>query len=126
MPATATKPPPDRVADLERAMRYLRENALDGVGLTDAAEMACMSPFHFHRLFRDHFGRTPKQVTVDAQIAEAKARLICGEKLSSVATACGFSSQGHFTFRFHQATGATPTAWLRKLREIAEKTGRPS
>jgi AraC family transcriptional regulator len=37
--------------------------------------------------------------------------------LAEIATACGFAHQSHFTSRFKQATGLTPTRWRRFAQE---------
>jgi AraC family transcriptional regulator len=55
------------------------------------------------------------------QIHEAKAELLSGEKeLAQIAKDCGFAHQSHFTSRFKQATGLTPTRW----RRMAQQRGR--
>ena len=59
-------------------------------------------------------GLTPKQFLLDCQIHLAKSELLSGEKeLAQVAKECGFAHQSHFTSRFKQATGLTPTRWRR-------------
>ena len=55
---------------------------------------------------------TPKQFLLDCQINLAKTELLSGEKeLVRIARECGFAHQSHFTSRFKQATGFTPTRW---------------
>jgi AraC family transcriptional regulator len=43
--------------------------------------------------------------------------------LSEIAKECGFAHQSHFTSRFKQATGLTPTRW-RRLAADLEKAPR--
>jgi AraC family transcriptional regulator len=73
-----------------------------------------LSPFHFHRRFAELLGLTPKHFLLECQIYEAKMQLLSKKKdLAQIATDCGFAHQSHFTSRFKQATGLTPTRWRR-------------
>lgn len=82
--------------------------------LQEIARTVHLSPFHFHRRFTELLGLTPKHFLLDCQIAMAKRELVARQKeLSAIAAACGFAHQSHFTSRFKQATGLTPTRWRR-------------
>jgi AraC-like DNA-binding protein len=102
-------------AELSRlipALRYMQGEFHNGPTLVDIAKTVHLSPFHFHRRFTELLGLTPKQFLLDCQIQLAKAELIAGEKeLVQIAKECGFAHQSHFTSRFKQATGFTPTRW---------------
>lgn len=94
------------------ALLFMRKRAAENVTLQDIARSVNLSPFHFHRRFVDLVGMTPKQFLLDCQITDAQAMLIEGKlQLSVIARQCGFSHQSHFTSRFKQATGVTPTRW---------------
>jgi AraC-like DNA-binding protein len=102
------------VSRLIPAMRFMEENFSRGPTLTDIARTVHLSPFHFHRRFTELLGVTPKHFMLDCQIAKAKRDLLAREKnLAQIATECGFAHQSHFTSRFKQATGLTPTRWRR-------------
>ncbi len=72
-------------------------------------------------------GLTPKHFLLECQIQEAKTELVTRNKpLPQLATDCGFAHQSHFTSRFKQATGLTPTRWRRlaaerRIAKAAEK-----
>jgi AraC-like DNA-binding protein len=102
------------------ALRYMREGAGSNLTLADVAKSISLSPFHFHRRFVDLLGMTPKQYLLDCQIADARSMLLEGKlQLSTIARQCGFSHQSHFTSRFKQATGFTPTRWRKAMLEQA-------
>jgi AraC-like DNA-binding protein len=96
------------------AMQYMREHFARGPSLDEVAKTVHLSPFHFHRRFTELLGITPKHFLLDWQICNAKMQLISGEKdLAEISKVCGFAHQSHFTSRFKQATGLTPTRWRR-------------
>jgi AraC-like DNA-binding protein len=112
------------VARLVPAMKFMREHFRSGPTLGAIAKTVHLSPFHFHRRFTELFGITPKHFMLDCQIEQAKVELLAREKeLADIATQCGFAHQSHFTSRFKQATGLTPTRWRRMAAE-AERTSR--
>jgi len=51
---------------------------------------------------------------MECQINECKKQLLARQKdLVKIASDCGFAHQSHFTSRFKQITGLTPTRWRR-------------
>ena len=102
----------EEVGRLLPAFRFMHDNFADGVTLPAIAKHVHLSPFHFHRRFTELLGITPKHFLYDCQIARAKELLLeSTEELEKVAKLCGFAHQSHFTSRFKQATGLTPTRW---------------
>jgi len=96
------------------ALKYMHENFAKGPTLHEISRAVHLSPFHFHRRFTELLGITPKHFLLDCQIELAKQMLVEGRKdLSDVASAWRFAHQSHFTSRFKQATGLTPTRWRR-------------
>ena len=96
------------------ALRFMQAEFNRGPTLTEIARQVHLSPFHFHRRFTELMGLTPKHFMLECQIYDAKGELVAGEKeLAKIASDCGFAHQSHFTSRFKQATGLTPTRWRR-------------
>ena len=96
------------------ALRFMQAEFNRGPTLTEIAKTVHLSPFHFHRRFTELLGLTPKHFMLECQIYDAKGELVAGEKeLAKIASDCGFAHQSHFTSRFKQATGLTPTRWRR-------------
>jgi AraC-like DNA-binding protein len=110
------------------AVQFMNEQFGQGVILPAIAKAVHLSPFHFHRRFTEQLGITPKHLLYDLQIARAKGLLEANTmELDQVARVCGFAHQSHFTSRFRQSTGLTPTKWRRLRRsESNPAAGRPS
>jgi AraC-like DNA-binding protein len=99
---------------LAASVAYMVEHFRQGPTLQTIAEAAHLSQFHFHRRFSELFGITPKALLYDLQLSEAKRLLADGRvDLVEIAKQCGFAHQSHFTSRFKQGTGVTPTRWRR-------------
>jgi AraC-like DNA-binding protein len=96
------------------ALRFMHSEYRRSPTLNEISKTVHLSPFHFHRRFAELLGLTPKHFLLECQIYEAKIQLLAGKKeLAQIATDCGFAHQSHFTSRFKQATGLTPTRWRR-------------
>ncbi|MFB2594006.1 helix-turn-helix domain-containing protein [Paracoccus sp. p4-l81] len=99
-----------------RLTDYLRAHVDRPVGLSELAEVAALSEFHLHRMFRARFGTSPHRWHEARRIEAAQARLSAGQGLAAVAAAGGWSSQSHMTRAFRAATGVTPGAWQKARR----------
>jgi len=111
--------PTDFAADQEVArliptLKFMQAEFHRTPTLDEIAAKAHLSPFHFHRRFTELLGQTPKHYLLACQIRQAK-RMLMERKipLAEIAAQCGFAHQSHFTSRFKQATGLTPTRWRR-------------
>jgi AraC-like DNA-binding protein len=100
------------LARLVGAMQFMHQEFGRGPSLSQIAETVHLSAFHFHRRFTELLGITPKHFLLECQIFQAKRTLMSGDQdLAGIAKSCGFAHQSHFTSRFKQATGLTPTRW---------------
>jgi AraC-like DNA-binding protein len=93
-------------------LKFMQDNFQRSPTLVETSAVVHLSPFHFHRRFTELLGLTPKHFLLECQIWEAKRQLLARQKdLPQLAADCGFAHQSHFTSRFKQATGLTPTRW---------------
>jgi AraC-like DNA-binding protein len=112
------------LARLVPALKFMSKEFKDSPTLSDIARTVHLSPFHFHRRFTELVGLTPKHYLLACQIYEAKSQLVAGTKpLPEIATDCGFAHQSHFTSRFKQTTGLTPTRWRRLALRLTGSPG---
>ncbi|MGE4337694.1 MAG: helix-turn-helix domain-containing protein [Pigmentiphaga sp.] len=84
----------------------------EGVSVVELARSVGLSPDHFSRAFKAATGRSPHQAITEARIERAKALLAnTGLSMTELAVELGFSSSAHFSSRFRQVTGFSPTDW---------------
>jgi len=104
-------------ARLCRARDYLGACYSERVTLEKAARQACLSPFHFNRLFARAFGETPHEFVTHRRIEEAKKLLLSeNDSVTDICFAVGYESLGSFSTRFRSLTGLSPAAFRREAR----------
>lgn len=107
-----------------RAKLYIDEN-FARVDLSEMAGEACFSKFHFARLFKEIYGRTPHQYLTHVRVERAKEHLAAGDTVAKACYSVGFDSISSFTGLFKRRVGMTPAVYqaekLRVKDEIAEK-----
>ena len=103
---------------LKRVLDFIEARLADEISLDDLAAEACLSPYHFSRLFREATGMPPHRYVMDRRIETAKEKLkLSRSSLVDVALDCGFGSQANFTRVFRKATGLTP-GHFREIEEL--------
>jgi AraC-like DNA-binding protein len=91
------------------ACRLLSRTHAD-TAFEDAARMAGLSRYHFHRLFRRTVGLTPGGWSRSVRLRHARDLIQAGARLADVAYETGFADQSHLTREFKRVYGVTPGA----------------
>lgn len=101
------------VERINRAVDHIVRHLESSLNLDTVAEVACFSPFHFHRIFRALVGETPTQFIKRLRLERAIVMLSHSPKksLTDAALACGFSSSSDFSRSFKQRYGVPPSAF---------------
>ncbi len=102
---------------VEHAIQVMHTHLDEALTLEDLAGVACLSPFHFARVFR-HLTGTPPGEFLSALRFQAARHLLLTTSLSvtDICFEVGYSSPGSFTSRFTQLVGLSP----RLLRQRAQ------
>lgn len=94
---------------LRRVIEYIEAHLDQDLTLAELAGIACLSPCHFSRSFKQDMGVGPQRYTAQRRVERAKALLRHGEEgLADIAATVGFADQSHFTAAFRRETGTTP------------------
>jgi AraC-like DNA-binding protein len=102
-----------------RARDLLAAGYQSQIFLDTAAREACLSPFHFHRLFRSTFGETPHDFLTRRRMEHARHLLASGEMtVTEVCLEVGYSSLGSFSSKFQSIVGMAPTQYQRQVRRV--------
>jgi AraC-like DNA-binding protein len=104
-------------ARLCRARDFLASSYHDRVTLDAAARHACLSKFHFNRLFLHTFGETPHEFVTRIRVEEAKKLLLAdNHSVTDICFDVGYESLGSFSARFRSLVGLSPVAFRRQAR----------
>lgn len=101
---------------IRRATEVIETNMASDIAIADLARECSLSSKHFARAFRRTFGVPPYQWLQERRVDRAQQLLLMNDmSLTMVASACGFTSQSHFTRVFTSIAGAAPGAWRRYM-----------
>jgi len=112
---------------LIRARDFIASVHAGCIRLDDAARAACLSPFHFQRLFSRTFGESPHDFVTRLRMENA-LRLLeeGGMSVTDVCMEIGYVSLGSFSTRFAAHMGQSPSEYRRNARRwIAPVHGWP-
>jgi len=111
LPADPTQA--DYIERTNAAIDFIVRNIDGELKLEDVAQVACFSPFHFHRVFRSLLGETLNQF-VKRQRLERALYLMShapGRSLTEISLECGFASSSDFSRSFKSRYGTAPSAF---------------
>jgi len=93
---------------VQKGYLYLQDHLSENISLQELASLCGLSPFHFLRSFRRHYGLPPHTCQLQMRIHHARQMLAAGSPIAETAAAVGFADQSHFTRKFRSLVGATP------------------
>jgi AraC-like DNA-binding protein len=107
---TGDKTEYEKSAAIRKSIFYMQEHYARELLVSEIADAAGMSIFHFSRIFRQYTGNTPHDYLFGIRMTHAK-RLLTGtdKPVESIALHSGFSSLSHFGRAFKKFTGLTPS-----------------
>jgi AraC-like DNA-binding protein len=110
-PSSADRPRIDRVLEFIH-VRYQQPIRVD-----DLAEIACLSPSGFHRLFRRHTRLTLGEYVAHLRIGQACTLLTNSEQpIAFIADAVGYASLANFNRQFKAIKSINPRAFRQRFR----------
>jgi len=109
---------PEVMERLNRARKFIDLCYDLPLDLEEISSHAFFSRFHFLRLFRQAFNKTPHQYLVERRIERAKELLSSEDlRVTDICFEVGFESLGSFSSLFHKTVGHAPITYREKSRE---------
>jgi AraC-like DNA-binding protein len=120
--------PSDVYKKIVTAKLFMDENFHEPIDLDRLSREACLSRYHFHRLFTRIYQRTPHRYLTQKRIEQARQWLV-GEELtiSEICNNVGFESIGSFSSLFKKVIGLAPQyyrAQVHRKKQDASRTPR--
>jgi AraC-like DNA-binding protein len=107
------------------AKLFIDTHFAENINLNNIADEAFFSKFHFIRLFKSIYGKTPHQYLTCVRIENAKLLLQTTLTVTDTCFAVGFDSISSFTGLFKRLTSITPSAYKQqqfiRKNEISKK-----
>jgi AraC-like DNA-binding protein len=112
--------PADLLMHLRRSRDHADRHYIEPLGLEQLAAVAGISKYHFQRLFRATYGRSPATYVTERRIERAQDLLRATNlTVTEVCHAVGFSSLGSFSSRFRDLVGETPSEFQQRYADGA-------
>jgi len=119
-------PPPERSLittdmpeNLLRVVNFIEDHTSErNLSVSRLAGIACISPFHFCRVFKKHIAKSPMQYLTCLRVEKAKDLIkhsSADMSVSLIATTVGFYDSSSLNKHFKKITGLSPTAYKRSL-----------
>ena len=93
---------------LHWALEYLQNYYQDDIKVDQLAAQACLSPFHFKRLFKEYFRDTPYQYIKKLRIQRSAELLSRGMPVNEACKAVGWADASSFIRLFKKVMLVTP------------------
>ncbi|MES2939997.1 MAG: AraC family transcriptional regulator [Pseudomonadota bacterium] len=97
---------------LGRVVAYLHDHLGEDIGLDRLAEVAHLSPYHWHRVYHGLYGETIAATLRRVRLHRGAGYLAnTALPVAEVARRCGYPNAQSFTRAFRQAYGSAPAAY---------------
>lgn len=104
------------------AKLFIDQHFAEKIDLDNIASQASFSKYHFLRLFKGAYGKSPHQYLTQVRIAHARQLLSNGVSIAETCEASGFESVPSFTQLFKKYVGETPRAFWEREKERQQVT----
>ena len=101
-----------------QAKLFIDSKYADKIDLDNISDEAYFSKFHFIRLFKKIYGKTPHQYLTFVRIEKATQLLRTDKPVTEVCYAVGFDSLSSFGSLFKRIVGVSPSAFLEEQQQM--------
>lgn len=131
MPDIENKIQVDYRIRINRVFQYIDENLDSDLSLNAISEIACFSPFHFHRIFKTITGETLNEFITRRRVEKSASDLIHkSDGVTEISLKYGFNTNSSFTRAFKKFYGVSPSGFRKqnpnkfsKIRQLKSKNG---
>ncbi|MGN7822948.1 AraC family transcriptional regulator [Chitinophaga sp. 22536] len=104
-----------------QAKLFIDNNYADEIDLENIADEAYFSRFHFIRLFKSAYGKTPHQYLKSVRIEKARELLKEDKTVAEACFSVGFQSLTSFSGLFKKITGESPSSYAARHKAMKKK-----
>jgi AraC family transcriptional regulator len=112
---------------INRVLGYIAQRLDAQLPLEELSQVACFSPYHFHRIFRGMVGEPVKEHVRRLRLKRAAERLReGGDPVTDVAFDAGYQTHESFTRAFRAMVGEAPSSFRENRRELRRQAAQPA
>lgn len=101
-----------------QVFNYINNHLEQRIAVSELAEIMCVTPDHFIRIFKQVNGLTPNKYIQQKRVERAQTLMISsGMDLTEIACKVGVPNLSQFSKLFHQQTGISPRLYMQKKLE---------
>ncbi|MBC06862.1 AraC family transcriptional regulator [Thalassospira sp.] len=104
-----------KIAQVRRALNWIRNNIDQSVPIGDMANCAGMSPASFRRHFRNATGMSPLQYQKTLRLQAARRAILAGAEVGRAAFDVGYESASQFSREYTRLFGLAPSYDAKRL-----------
>lgn len=104
---------------LYAALSYIQKNLTQPLSIDQLAKAACMSRSRLYQEFKKHFACSPGELFQQMRLKEAATRIEQGRSISQACFELGYTDLSHFSRRFRQMFGCSPTVYRERVNNPA-------
>ena len=101
-----------------QAKLFIDNNFADKIDLDNISDEAYFSKYHFIRLFKTIYGKTPHKYLTSVRIEKALQLLRADKPVSEVCFLVGFDSLTSFSGLFRRIVGVSPSNYLIQQQQL--------
>lgn len=100
---------------LTRVSSYIHDHLDEELSLDRLAEIACLSPYHWHRIYQAHFGESVAATVKRLRLQRAAAELAHSSlPIPEIAARARYDTQASFTRAFKSVFGMPPAQYRKE------------
>jgi AraC family transcriptional regulator len=104
---------------MNRVLNHIHQNLDEPLTIDRLAEVACLSPFHFHRIFTAHVGETVSGHVRRLRLERAATRIaFTGDSMTDTALSVGYETPAAFARAFRERFGVSPSEFRDQQRTV--------
>ncbi|HVI46099.1 MAG TPA: AraC family transcriptional regulator [Chitinophaga sp.] len=104
-----------------QAKLFIDNNYAEEIDLDNISDEAYFSKFHFIRLFKSIYGKTPHQYLISVRVEKAQQLLRNDKTVSEACFLVGFKSITTFSGLFKKVAGESPSSYAARHKEAKEQ-----
>ncbi|MEX6690523.1 AraC family transcriptional regulator [Danxiaibacter flavus] len=107
---------------IKHILHYIHKHFTENLSLEKLAAEAHYSPYHFHRLFKEHVGEPPLQYLIRLRLEQSTKELLFypDKSIYAIAIDCGFSSQSVFARSFKSKYNTSAAEYRKQALQIIQ------